>query len=213
MSFLLSIIVAFLLPVQGSDLNALITGVDLSFARMNDLSSDFVQISQDTLNRKQEESGHLYMKKPGMMRWEYRKPEEKLFISDGKNIFFYVPADRQVTREPVSQAIDDRIPLMFVLGRSNLRNEFTRFELLSEKPFLPGDKLIRMYPKRKTDLSEVVIEVDPVGYAIRRLIFAHTNGERSEFIFSNIQTNSGLKKQQFQFTAPVGVEVLNGIGR
>ena len=59
-----------------------------------------------------------------MMRWEYKNPEEKLFVSDGKTVFLYVPADRQVSKEAVRQTLDDRIPLMFLLGRSNLRNEF-----------------------------------------------------------------------------------------
>src|SRR3989440_7896395 len=179
----------FLLP-QG--LPDLVDGVERSFARMKDLSSDFIQIFQDSLNRKQQESGHLYLMRPRMMRWEYKTPEDKLFVSDGKTVYFYVPADHQVNKEAVRNSFDDRIPLMFLLGQSNLRNEFTRFELLSTKPFFEGLKVVRMYPKRKTDLQEAVMEVDSANYQIRRLLLAHMDGSRSEFIFSSIRTNSGL---------------------
>ena len=213
MPLFLALIFTLASPVQTGELNRLIDGVERSFARMSDFSADFVQIFQDPLNRKQQESGHLYLKKPGMMRWEYKNPEEKLFVSDGKTVFFYVPADRQVSKEAVGQTLDDRIPLMFLLGRSNLRNEFTRFELLNAKPFLPGDKVLRMYPRRKTDLSEVWIEVDPVGYAIRRLVFVHEDGESQEFLFSNIRTNARLQSSLFNFKVPDGVEILDGIGR
>jgi outer membrane lipoprotein carrier protein len=198
---------------QGNELNNLVDGVDKTFARMRDFSADFVQIFEDALNRKRQESGHLYLMKPRLMRWEYKNPEDKLFVSDGKTIYNYVPADRQVGKEPVSDAVDDRIPMMFLLGRSGLRNEFARFELLSDKPFLPGDKVLRMYPRRKTDFNEIVIEVDPVGYLIRRLVFTRVDGERSEFLFMNIVTNSGLKRSLFDFTPPAGVEVLSGIGK
>ena len=85
----------FLLQPQqaGPNLNDLVDGVEQSFARMKDFSADFVQIG-DSLNRKQQESGHLYLMRPRMMRWEYKNPEEKLFVSDGKTVYFYVPADR-----------------------------------------------------------------------------------------------------------------------
>src|SRR5437867_4626983 len=148
-----------------------------------------------------------------MMRWEYKKPEEKLFISNGKTVYFYVPADRQVSKDAVREAVDDRIPLMFLLGRSDLRKEFTRFELLSTKPFLQGTKVVRMYPRRKTDLTEVVMEVDPENYQIRRLLLAHSDGSRSEFVFSNIRIDVGLRSSLFDFKVPPGVQVIDGIGQ
>src|SRR5438045_2052815 len=79
-----------------TDLSSLVDGVDRSFARMNDYSSDFVQIFEGPLNRKQEQAGHVYLKRSRMMRWESKSPEETYFISDGKTVYFYVPADKQV---------------------------------------------------------------------------------------------------------------------
>ena len=198
---------------QDHGLADMVDGVDRSFAHMKDLSSDFIQIFEDSLNRKQQESGHLYLMRPRMMRWEYKNPEDKLFISDGKTVYFYVPADRQVNKEAVKNSFDDRIPLMFLLGQSNLRKEFTRFELLNTKPFFEGTKVVRMYPKSKTDLVEIVMEVDPASYLIRRLLLTHSDGARSEFIFSGIRTNTGLRSSLFDFAVPPGVEVIQGLGQ
>src|SRR5262245_38279232 len=202
---------AFFLLLQG--LPAIIDGVERSFARMSDLRADFVQISKDVLNRTQQAAGHLYLKRDRMARWEYTTPEEQLFVSNGKTVFFYVPADKQVNREAVKDTFDDRISLMFLLGRSNLRNEFTKFELLSSKPFLAGTQVVRMSPKRKTDLKELIMEVDPQNFQIRRLILDHLDGSHSEFVFSNIQTNTGLKASLFDFKVPPGVQVVEGIGQ
>ncbi|PYS38471.1 MAG: outer membrane lipoprotein carrier protein LolA [Acidobacteria bacterium] len=191
----------------------IITGVEQSFGRMSDLSADFVQISKDVLNRKQEAGGHVYLKRPRMARWEYTSPEEQLFVSDGKTVYFYVPADKQVNREAVKDTFDDRIPLMFLMGRSNLRNEFTKFELLATKPFIAGTKVVRMTPKRKTDLKELLMEVDPQNFQIRRLVLDHSDGSHSEFIFSNIRTNTGLRASLFDFKVPPGVQVVEGLGQ
>jgi outer membrane lipoprotein carrier protein len=193
--------------------NDIIDGVDRSFARMKDYSSNFVQISKDALNRKQESAGHVYLRRGGMARWEYTNPEEQLFVSDGKTVYFYVPADKQVNREAAKNTFDDRMPLMFLLGRSNLRNEFTSFVLLPDKPFLAGTKVIRMIPRRKTDLKELIIEVDPQNYQIRRLILDHSDGRHSDFIFSNIRTNTGLDAALFDFKVPSGVQIVEGFGQ
>jgi outer membrane lipoprotein carrier protein len=202
-----------ILQVPAPNLDTLVGGVERSFATMKDFSADFVQIFQDPLNQKQQESGHLYLMRPRMMRWEYKNPEEKLFVSDSKNVYLYVPADRQVSKEAVKDTFDDRMPLMFLLGRSDLRNEFTRFELLNARPFLEGTKVLRMYPRRKTDLSEVIMEVDPANYQVRRLLLAHKDGSKSEFIFSNIRVNTGIKASLFQFKVPAGVEIVDGIAQ
>ena len=212
MSVFLAIFLAFL-QVPAPSLNTLVDGVARSFVQMKDFTADFVQVFEDPLNRKQQESGHLYLRRPRMMRWEYQSPEGNLFISDGKTVYFYVPADRQVNKETVRETFDDRIPLMFLLGRGDLRSEFTRFELLNTKPFLQGTKVVRMYPRRKTDLSEVVMEVDPANFQIRRLLLTHSDGSRQEFIFSNIRINTGLRPSLFDFKVPAGVEVVDGIAQ
>jgi outer membrane lipoprotein carrier protein len=214
MSYVLAVVLVLAqAPRSGPSLNSLIEGVERSFARMKDFTADFVQFNEDSLNRRQQSSGHLYLMKPGRMRWEYKVPEEQLFVSDGKTVYMYIPADRQVSREPVRETLDDRIPLMFLLGRSNLRQEFTEFALLDRKPFLEGTKVILMHPRRKTDLTELVMEVDPANYQIRRLLVAHSDGSRSEFIFSNIRINTGIRQALFDFKVPRGVDVVEGIGQ
>jgi len=198
---------------RSAETDALVHGVERTFAQMNDLNADFIQVDQNALNRNRQASGHLYLMRPRKMRWEYKVPEEELFVSDGKTVYFYVPGDRQVNKEAVKETFDERMPLMFLLGKSNLSNEFRQFELLNTKPFLEGTKVIRMYPKRKTDIKDVVMEVDPDNYQIRRLLLDHTDGSHLEFTFSNIRTNTGLKSELFDFKIPAGVAVVQGIGQ
>lgn len=215
MSWLLAVFLAFTQTAVPSapSLNTVIDGVDRTFARMRDFSADFVQIQQNSLNQRQQGMGHLYLMRPRKARYEYAKPEEQLFVSDGKNLYFYVPADRQVRKGTIRDTFDDRIPLMFLVGQSDLRGEFTSFERLSTPPEIEGTMVIRMHPKRKSDLNELIMEVEPQSYLIRRLELARSDGTRFEFRFSNIRVNSGLKSDLFDFKVPDGVRVLEGIGQ
>ena len=61
----------------------------------------------------QSEAGRFWMKKPGLMRWEYRSPATKLFVADGHECFLYVPQDRQVTVYPLTAADLHSTPLSF----------------------------------------------------------------------------------------------------
>ncbi len=64
---------------------------------IKDFSADFVHTYQGGVLRKQlTEHGHVLIKKPGKMRWEYMPPEKKLFVSDGIKVYSYVPEDKQV---------------------------------------------------------------------------------------------------------------------
>ena len=72
------------------------------------------------------------------MRWEYRSPKEKLFLSDGKDAWFYIPGDRQVRRTSVKKLDDLRSPLALLLGKTRLEKELDGLsaapDMLSDDP-------------------------------------------------------------------------------
>src|SRR6185436_15641679 len=119
MSYFLAVFLA--LFQSAPILNNLIDGVGRTFARMRDFSADFVQVEQNSLNQKSLASGHLYMARPRKTRWVYERPENSLYVSDGKTIYQYIPGDKQVRTGAVKDSVDDRIPLMFLVGQPNLR--------------------------------------------------------------------------------------------
>jgi outer membrane lipoprotein carrier protein len=199
--------------VQTRSLTALLDGVEENLERMDDLSADFLQTYQSPLNRTMQEAGRLYLRRPRMMRWEYQTPEEKLFVTDGDIVYLYVPGEGQVNRDQVSDTFDDRVPIMFLLGRSNLQSEFTRISLLGTPPKVAGAQVLRMYPRRESDVEEVELEVDPTTFDIRRLQLAYVDGSRSEFIFDRVETNRGLDRDLFEFLPPPDVEIVEGIGQ
>src|SRR5262245_34599351 len=78
-------------------LTDLVQRIERHYDAVNDFEAEFTQsYERRLLRRKVEEKGKVSVKKPGRMRWEYRVPEEKLFVTDGAKTYFYLPAENQV---------------------------------------------------------------------------------------------------------------------
>ena len=157
------------------------------------------------------ESGTLSLKKPGKMRWEYSSPREKLFLSDGKDAWFYVPGDQQVRRTPVKKLDDLRSPLGFLLGKTRLEKELQGLSLAPDvPPITSGDVVLRGVPKSMADrVSQVLVEITPSDQ-IARIVIEEADGSVTEYRFVDQREDVAIADQQFRFKAPPGVEVIEG---
>src|SRR4029077_8889138 len=90
------------LAAQAFDVHAVAQAVDERYNHLRSLQAEFTEIYRGA-GMERTESGTLWLKKPGKMRWEYRSPRDKLFLSDGKDAWFYVPGERQVRRTAVKK--------------------------------------------------------------------------------------------------------------
>lgn len=194
------------------DLNTLIDGVDKAFASMKDFQARFIQISTNPVNQSQQDEGLLYLTRDKKMRVNYQKPEEKYWVSNGKTLYTYVPANRQVTQDPVKDSMVEQIPIMFLLGRSGLRNEFKEIRQLSDlKPKFEGDQILQLTPKRKNpDIERIVIEVSPRTNLIDLMSIFYTDKSKTEFAFFDIEINRNIPASTFEFMPPPGIRVVQG---
>ncbi len=73
--------------------------VDHHYDSLHSLKAEFTE-NYAGLGVRRVESGTLLMRKPGRMRWDYSRPEGKLFLLDGKYAWLYTKGDPQVQRIP-----------------------------------------------------------------------------------------------------------------
>ncbi|HET8644986.1 MAG TPA: outer membrane lipoprotein carrier protein LolA, partial [Vicinamibacteria bacterium] len=166
----------------------------------------FVQTYRSGLMQRQVvESGVVSIKRPGRMRWEYQRPEKKLFVADGKTFYFYVPADRQVI---VTRPGGERgIPALLLAGRGGILTEFT---VTLEKDAPAGRQRLRLVPRKPDpEVETVYMEVDAQD-RVRGIEVLDPQGNQSRFSFEDIRENVGLRDGLFQFRVPAGVEVVTG---
>ncbi|MEY4167872.1 MAG: LolA family protein [Blastocatellia bacterium] len=199
-----------LAPLSGqvtvnSELNRLVDNLQDKYNRLTSLSAAFVQIHTEPGDRARRESGRLLLRKPGRMRWDYDGPEKKLYLSDGKSVYEYVATDGYATRMSLRESDDWRAPFAFLLGRGNLRRDFSRIEFDSESPGRAGNRVLRLIPKKEQDFRFLLVEVDPATLQLARLSFVSRQGARSDFLFSGLQEN--VPAAESRFGLPAGVEV------
>src|SRR6266498_2702864 len=148
---LVSLIVCGLASAHAGDIKAVASAVDAHYNHLRSLQAEFTELYRGS-GTERTESGTLWLKKPGKMRWEYRSPREKLFVSDGKDAWFYLPGDRQVRKTPVRKLDDLRSPLGFLLGKTKLEKELQALSLATDvTPAVAGDTVLRGIPKGMAD--------------------------------------------------------------
>jgi outer membrane lipoprotein carrier protein len=192
------------------DARTIAQAVDERYNHLRSLQADFTETYRGA-GMERTESGTLWLKKPGKMRWEYRSPKDKLFLSDGKDAWFYVPGERQVRRTAVKKLDDLRSPLAFLLGKTKLEKELQGLSLAPDVvPLAAGDVTLRGVPKSLADrVSQVLLEITPEHW-IGRIVIEEADGSVTEYRFSNQKENEPVTDQRFVFAVPDGVEVIDG---
>jgi len=211
---LLKLIAILLIPsiatvTQASDVRAIAEAVDGHYNHLHTLECDFTEIYSAS-GSERTETGTLWLKKPGKMRWEYRSPRAKLFVGDGKNVWFYVPSERQVRKTSMKKLDDLRSPLAFLLGKTQLGKELLGLSLAPEvAPLVSGDVMLQGVPRGFRDrLSQVLLEITAES-SIRRIVIHEADGATIEYRFSEQKEDVAVSDQHFEFRVPDGVEVVD----
>jgi outer membrane lipoprotein carrier protein len=208
-------------PQQTSDSAKSLTALlQEHYRRPHTLQAVFMERFSDGQKETRVESGNVYFRRPGQMRWEYDSPEKKLFLVDGKTTWFYVPYDHTVTKAPVKESSDWRTPLALLTGKADLSRLCSRIELVNQpigdKGLPAGHAVLRCTPKEAKNLSdgneftEVLLELDTTTGELARIDIRQPGAIELEYRFGNWQTDIPLGADLFQFRVPAGVAIVDG---
>src|SRR5579862_1631193 len=192
------------------DVKSVAAAVDAHYNHLHSLEAEFTEVYRGS-GMDRTESGTLWLKKPGKMRWEYRSPKEKLFVSNGKDAWFYVPDDRQARKESAKKLEDVRSPLAFLLGKTKLEKELRGLSVAPDVQALAaGNVVLRGVPTALSDqISEIRLEITPDN-RIARLVVEGVDGASTEYQFSDQKEDVPIADGRFDFKAPAGTEVVEG---
>jgi outer membrane lipoprotein carrier protein len=206
----LSVITASAAQPNMPDPAALARAVQARYDKVRDFTADFTHSYKGGVLKKQVvERGTLQVKKPGRMRWRYTDPEEKLFVSDGRQIYSYVPADRQVVVSPMPAEDRATTAALFLTGKGDLARDFTAKPAAPPSGAPAGSVAIELTPRQEQrEYNTLTLVVDPDTYAIRMLAADDRQGGRSMFTFANVKENTGLADKVFEFSIPRGADVI-----
>jgi len=151
----------------------------------------------------QVERGSVLFGRLPAMRWAYASPEEKLFVFDGSQSWFYVPGDKQVTVARVTDARKRELPFLLLgdpaaRGRAFAVSEQTR-----------GKSIVTtLKPRDGSSLVKTVtVTIAPATHLIQRIDYTDREGNRTSFDFSGYHPRAATAAA-FRFDVPAGVQVV-----
>jgi len=204
--FLIFILLIPFPPAYASNAETALEGMQRRYASVETISGSF-RLTYSDQGIEQVESGEFWLKKPAFMRWEYRYPEEKLFIADGRETYFYEPLDRQVTVQSFTAEELLSTPLKFLLGAEGIDNSFVvepEHEIGHESE---GMVSVRLTPRSEAEYAFLVLEIDAATSGLRRLTIYEQSGDTLEYQFSDLKMNVKVSNEKFKFKIPDDTEV------
>lgn len=208
-------------PETSRDAASVVRALEARYHHATTLKATFFQQYTDGKGGGAGESGVVYFSKPGRMRWEYQSPEEKLFIVDGTNVWFYIPADHTASRAKIGKSTDWRTPLAFLTGKSDLSHLCKTLELVPSKPYADpseapsaaGNSVLRCVPRAEAsdsgdEIRDVLLESDSTAHLVRVLIRQPGN-LTTEFRFGGWQEGLPIAETKFHFAPPPGVSIVD----
>ena len=205
----------FVVHADDSTASGLASSLQRKYDGIRDFSADFTHAyAGGVLHKTITERGHLLVKKPGKMRWDYSAPEPKQFVSDGVKMYSYIPEDKQVIVASLPPDEDAPTPTLFLAGKGNLTRDFTASLVDAPAGMPPGCRGLKLVPTaRQRDYDWLVLVLDPGSLGLRGLQTVDAQGGTSTFSFSNLKENVGVADKEFAFKIPRGVDVVSASSR
>lgn len=175
---------------------------------LRSIQAKFEQVYySSTVSTPLREKGNFYFKKPGLMKWEYKDPEERTYLFKEGFILEYIPEDNQIIKYDLSREEHESEILSILSGQKgivdNYSVEFNLFPTKNSKALQ-----LKLTPKQEDTDTFILLEIDEKTWLIQKAIFFDWAGNKMEYSFSKIKTNVRFAKDVFELKVPPGVEII-----
>ncbi|MHB0776474.1 outer membrane lipoprotein chaperone LolA [Halomonas sp. WWR20] len=166
-------------------------------------SADFEQqILDGSGARLQQAQGHMWLSRPGKVRWEVEAPYRQTVVSDGDKVYLYDPDLEQVTVQPLDTRVT-HTPALLLSGSADAlakNYDVTRQQQGATETFT-------LVPSANDTLFEQ-LKLTFYGEQLEALQMTDSTGQRTAIAFDNAETNTDIDSQRFTFEIPDGVDVI-----
>jgi outer membrane lipoprotein carrier protein len=172
--------------------------------------------SRGVVGRATLSTGTLTFKKPGRMRWDYEKPEPRMFLATGQVLWLYEPEEKQAFKQDLKSS---QLPaaLAFLMGKGKLADEFEiafapepAADAKQKLPGRPGDLRLQLSPKQpQSTYKSILFVVDPREFLVRESVLVDAQGNANHFVFDDVVVNTKVADSLFKWTPPAGVRVVD----
>ena len=186
---------------------ALSSRVQSFYAHTRDFSAKFNQhYSYLAMGRVEDSEGSVQVKKPGSVRWDYQKPDQRTLYVQGRTLWIWRPDDKeaQVKRDFGGDQLSSAFT--FLWGKGDLLKEFSP-RIVARPAGLPkGDALELLPVKPVAGVQKLLFVVGKDGQVLASVV-TNPQGDVNQIVFSEARVDQGLPDSLFHFEPPKGAFV------
>lgn len=213
--FMAGALAVCLLPtavLRGDDTGDLVKRMQMSYNAIKDFKARFVQessVKSWNAEQVQKAEGVVYLKKGGKMFWDYQSPTPQQIISDGKQLWFYEPEDKQVMVTTVGEGLQSQVSADLLNGKADVASDFAVRDRTTQADRERGVYVLELIPRRsQPNLSKIMLTVDRDTFQIKQTEVFDLFDNITRISFSRIEIDTLLSDALFSFTPPPGVAVV-----
>jgi outer membrane lipoprotein carrier protein len=217
-TFLLALVVASATPAEPAaapvgeklDLHTVVERMQKRYDQAKDFHARFSQTyGRAVMGRTTLSTGTITFKKPGRMRWDYDKPEPRMFLSNSQALWLYEPTEKQAFKQDLKTS---QLPaaLAFLMGKGKITDEFDVSFATDAQPGRPGDYRLALSPKQpQSAYKSILFVIDPKEFLVRESVLVDAQGNTNHFVFDTLEVNSKVADSVFKWAPPAGVRVVD----
>lgn len=160
-----------------------------------------------TVSTPLKESGQFHFKKPALMKWEYKDPEEKIYLLKEGWFWEYLPEEKQLIKYDLSKEEHESEILSLLSGQRGILDNYQ----VEFSPFPTDDSKtnqLKLTPKQGDPETFILLEIDERSWLIQKAIFFDWAGNKTEYRFSRMKTNLAFPDGFFDLKVPSDVEII-----
>ena len=152
-------------------------------------------------------SGEVWLRRPGLFRWEYGGDFPEVVVADGKNIWIYDEVLEQVTVKDQTQVAMNS-PLVLLIDLGQLDEQFEVREAGATDQW----QLLELRSRSaESDFERILLGLNEDS--LQLMVMEDAFGLRTEINFVGVERNPELEPGLFTFVPPDSVDVIGEIQR
>lgn len=210
----IALLILLLIPAAYSasaeEIDVVVDKIQNKYEEITDFHAKFTQeAAVKALDKVQKSEGEVWFKKPGKMRWNYYTPEKDEIVSDGRTLWFYDVAEKQVIESPLAQVSDTQNTTSLLSGLGNIKEVFDASFAEGTELTSSGSYLLELKPKSDDEqYNRAIVAFDKKTMAVNSIYLYDPFGNLTTISLNDIKIDNGVEDSLFSFTIPSGVEVV-----
>jgi outer membrane lipoprotein carrier protein len=149
--------------------------------------------------------GTILIKRPGMMRWEYERPDPQLIVTDGTMLWIYRPQDRQVMIGDAPDYFGGGKGAGFLSDVKSVRKDF----VVVPGPPTEAHHVLKLIPREdRYDVDAIWLYITRDRFEIEQVVTENRFGDETRLTFTELTFGLNPADSLFRFEIPPGTDVL-----